>query len=358
MKWVLFILFVIHALIHSLGFVKSFNFFQVKELKQDISTFWGVSWIIVACLILIYAVSQLSDLKWRWFPGLLGGILSLVLIVRFWSDAKFGLILSLLILIMAVFDFLAVKFEQQIDQERTMMLLREGNGCMPTKADLPESVEKWLIQSNSVKMKGKRTVRLKQNFRIKLKPEQSDWFEGKAVQDFNLSHPGFIWVIDLSLYHVLQIKGRDLLDKGLGAMTIRLFSALSIVNESKTLEMNEGTLQRFLGEIVWFPAFATSELIKWESIDAYNAKATIDVDGISVSGVFTFSNEYQFMRFETNRFYGGESNSRRFPWIIEASDWKRLNGVTIPVKCTATWLLDEGPWTWAEIDVTDVIYTM
>lgn len=254
-------------------------------------------------------------------------------------------------------DIMSFQFTSQIEREKREVLSRTGDGLngLP-QVELPQPVQKWLKQSIGENIYRGAHVYLEQKFQLKLKPEQKDWYEGYASQQFNLNSPGFIWEIDLVMNPFIRIKGRDKLDQGKGAMTIRLFSAFSLVNRSDTEMLNEGTLQRFLGEMVWFPYFAKSSLISWEELDPFRAKATITQFGTTVTGIFTFSRDYRVQKFETMRYFGGDTDAKRYPWVIEVSEWQTFHGIEIPSKCHATWMLDSGAWTWAEIEILDIIY--
>ncbi len=50
---------------------------------------------------------------------------------------------------------------------------------------------------------------------------------------------------------------------GKGSMIIKVLSLINVVNDSNNEKINQGTLQRYLGEITWFPTAAVSPYIKW-----------------------------------------------------------------------------------------------
>jgi hypothetical protein len=155
----------------------------------------------------------------------------------------------------------------------------------------------------------------------------------------------------------IKITGRDKFMDGKGEMQIKMFSAINIVNEKGT-KMDEGTLQRFLGEIVWFPSAAVSPFITWHAIDNHSAKATMDYMGAKGSGTFYFNEHGDFIRFSTLRFKGNETDTKRYEWVIDVKEHAIVNDIKIPVKMTATWKLDEGDWTWLELEITDKKYNI
>jgi len=48
-------------------------------------------------------------------------------------------------------------------------------------------------------------------------------------------------------------------------------------------EIDQGTLVRYLNEMMWFPTAYLNDYIQWEPIDSGSAKATISWQGLSAS---------------------------------------------------------------------------
>ncbi|MFW6259311.1 MAG: DUF6920 family protein [Tangfeifania sp.] len=53
---------------------------------------------------------------------------------------------------------------------------------------------------------------------------------------------------------------------------------------------------------------------------------------------------------------GNEPEAKRREWIITVKETKNLNGFRIPVKMESTWMLEDGPWTWLNLEVTEIEY--
>jgi hypothetical protein len=56
---------------------------------------------------------------------------------------------------------------------------------------------------------------------------------------------------------------------------------------------------------------------------------------------------------ETKR-YMGEDNLET--WVIKATDYKEFNNVTIPTAFDVLWRLDEGDFSYAKFNITEVEY--
>nr|HMN50171.1 hypothetical protein [Ignavibacteriaceae bacterium] len=152
--------------------------------------------------------------------------------------------------------------------------------------------------------------------------------------------------------------GRDKFSDGKGNMLIKVFSLFNVVNASDNEKINQGTLQRYLGETIWFPTAVVSPYIKWEEIDSLSAKATMTYRGTTGSAVFTFNENGDFVKFSAMRYMGSEANSPLKEWVITLNEYKVYSGIKIPVKGEATWKLDEGDFTWYKLEVYDIKYNI
>jgi hypothetical protein len=58
------------------------------------------------------------------------------------------------------------------------------------------------------------------------------------------------------------------------------------------------------------------------------------------------------------RYMGSEEDAPLKEWVIEVAESKRMHGINIPVKMSATWKLDEGDWTWLQLELTEINYNI
>jgi len=362
MKYFFSFLIFLHGAIHLLGFVKAYNMAQLPGLMGNISKMSGLFWLVATLLLLSAGFFFLRKESWWTWIAIVSVLLSLVLIISVWKEAKFGIIPNLIILIVACVSILTQLYNNKIDAEITQMLgqsktIKHSKISEEDISGLPHPVQKWLKVSGVVSEEKIYSVWLKQKAKMKMKPGQENWKDATAEQYFTIQNPAFIWNVKMKMLPFIKITGRDKFVDGKGEMQIKLLSLLNIVNE-KGPKMDEGTLQRYLGEMVWFPTAALSPFITWKAIDSCSAKATMDYRGTKGSGTFYFNEQGDFIRYSALRFKGNEVNTERYEWVIDVKKHAVMNGIKIPAKLTATWKLDEGDWTWVEIDITDVNYNV
>ncbi len=100
-------LLVVHGLIHMFGVAKAFGWAELPQLSQPISPMFGALWLLAALLFFAAAVTLFVWPRWWWAIGACAILISMFLVVRFWSDARFGAIGNVVVLIGVVFGFLA-----------------------------------------------------------------------------------------------------------------------------------------------------------------------------------------------------------------------------------------------------------
>jgi len=222
-------------------------------------------------------------------------------------------------------------------------------------AELPPPVQGWMQSTGIIGKPAITTACVHQKAEMKMKPEQQDWYSAEALQYTTMNPPAFIWTVNMKMMPIVNIKGRDKYVEGKGEMLIKVNSLINVVNEKGT-HMDEGTLQRFLGELVWYPSLALSPNIMWKAIDPTSAKATMTYKGTTGSGTFYFNEKGDFVKFIAMRFMGNKDDAKRYPWVLTVDDYAVFEGIKVPSKMKATWQLDEGDWTWLQLEITSISY--
>lgn len=360
MRIVFFVIVLFHGLIHLLGFVKGFGLREVKELTLPISKTIGVVWLVAAFIFLTYGILHLLNTKYAWLIGLVAVIVSQVLVMMFWKDAKFGTIPNMLILVASITALGNYNFQLLVQQETTR-LLNQNIGTenrIINESDiskLPNPVKRWLRNSGTVGKPAISFGKVTQIAEMQMKPDQDNWMTATATQYTTTGNPAFIWIADVKMNGLLNFQGRDKFEDGKGEMLIKMNSLLKVVDE-KGRKIDEGSLQRYLGEMVWFPSLALSPYITWEYIDDNTAKATMTYKDTSGSGTFYFNSSGDVIKFMALRFKGNEPDAKRFEWEMNITEYKKFEGIKVPIKMTSTWKLDEEDWTWLKLEVANIKY--
>ena len=357
-KIVLLLVILIHGLIHLLGFFKAYDIGNITQLSVPISKPMGLIWLVISVLFLLTAV--IYAMNYRLWPviAIIALVLSQFLIFTVWSDAKFGSIANLIILLVALPAFGNVMFNDMVTNEQVNLLeqvSQPGDRLLQEEdfRHLPEIVQTWLKNSGVAGKPDVTFVRLKQTGEMKTEPN-GKWMNFSAIQYFDTRKPSFVWTVDVNMIPFITLTGRDKLKGEQGEMLIKLFSLVNVVNEKDNEQINTGTLIRFLGEICWFPSAALNDFFTWEGIDDTSAKATMMIDEQQVSGIFRFGENGDLKTFEADRYYGGEDDAELRKWVVEAEEHETFEGYRIPNKLSVTWKLPDGDFTWLKLEITDL----
>lgn len=217
---------------------------------------------------------------------------------------------------------------------------------------LPLPVQAWLQAAGVIGKPKHPQVRVLQSARMRLKPEQK-WMPVRAEQEFTTSPPGFIWRARIQMGPLLFITGRDTYSQGRGHMLIKLMSLIPVVN-ARGREIDQGTLLRFLGEMVWFPQAALLDYIRWEQIDARRARASMTYKDVIGEGIFTFDEGGLPVSFTADRYREENATYTLRPWKITISEHRTFDELTAPSRGSVTWELEDDDFTWFDFEITEI----
>lgn len=356
-----------HGLIHLIGFIKEFQLATVSQLSGK--TFFpitdslakpiGLLWLAVCLCLLATAILFFLQNDGWWIPGIISLLLSQALIIIYWQDAKFGTVANAILLLVLIPANGQWRLNQKVASERQAML--QDIAGLPNEiltetriAPLPEVIRRWLLRSKVVGKPMVKTIYLKQRGQMKTAPTGS-WMPFEAEQTNTIPQPAFIWQTTMNPFPVVNITGRDRYYQGRGNMLIEVLSVLPIVNsDGKTID--QGSMLRFLGEMVWFPAGAISPYLSWKEIDARTARATMTFGNVQADGIFRFDEHGDVVSFEANRYYDRKEGATLEKWFIRTKDYREFEGIRIPAQGEVTWKLKDGDYTWLTFELLTVRY--
>lgn len=103
---------IVHGVIHVIGFVTNFQIAEFEDITYsttvlagrldvgDVGTrVLGIAWLLVAVAFVISGVTIFFSPSWWWSFTLAVTVISLILTVLGWPDARFGVLANIIILI-------------------------------------------------------------------------------------------------------------------------------------------------------------------------------------------------------------------------------------------------------------------
>jgi hypothetical protein len=367
MRFVLTLVIAVHAALHLIGFAKSLKLAALPQitgktlvpLSTGSAHAVGYLWLAAAGVFLAAAfLRTLRNDDW-WLVAAAGVVLSQGLVVFHWADAKAGTFANVTIGVAVVVAAATTRFKGDLyDDVRSLLAgasRTEPAAVRPADLErLPQPVRRWLVRSGVIGKPPARTVRLIQRGEIRTSPTGA-WMPFRAEQYFSVEPPAFLWSADVTMMRTLPIVGRDEYLDGKGHMLIKALSLVSVVDATGK-RIDQGTLTRYLAEIVWFPSAALNRRVAWIPLDGTRAKAVMSYGGVTASAVFSFDDLGRFTSMRAERFMGGGADARLRPWVARASEWRRESGVEVPVRGDVAWQLESGAfdyyrWEIAELEV-------
>ena len=356
---------VLHATIHLAGFLKWSKLAEVPQLtgrtivsmSPPSERVFAFLWLAAMIALLTAAALRFArpELWWPW--ALVGASLSQGLIVVAWPDARFGSVANLVIVLAALMAAADARFTRRTDAEvRSLVATASASPATTvTRADaehLPLPVRRWLEASGVVGRPRARTVHLRQRGKLRVSPE-SAWMPASAEQYFSVDPPGFVWKVEATMMGALPITGRDRYAAGHGHMLIKAAALIDVVDAADE-KIDQGSMLRFLAEMIWFPSGALAPYVTWEPIDEVRAKATMRQGGVTASAVFTFSVEGRFLRLEAERYMGAGGEAKLTPWTASSSDWRAFQGIEVPTRGVVGWTLPTGEFPYYEWEIMEL----
>jgi hypothetical protein len=345
MRFVVAGLLILHGALHLLGLQKG-------SARAE-STAW-----VAACVTLLVAAGMLLLERGPWWAVAAAAVvLSQALVVGAWPVARAGTIVNVLLAIPIVVAAARAHFDRQTD-ELVLRLFAQVPSAAPlvvTRAELeplPPPVRRWLEASGVVGRERARVVRLRQQGEMRTSPT-GEWMPAVAQQYFTVDQPGFVWSVEVTMKHLLPVVGRDSYLGGHGRMLIKAAGLMPVVDGTGA-KIDQGTLLRYLGEIVWFPSAALAPYIRWEPVDDSSAKATMTHAGVSAAGTFTFDAAGRMVRMSADRFQGSGPQAKLERWEVPAEAWRQMNGVLMPVEGRVIWKLATGDFDYYRWQITEV----
>jgi hypothetical protein len=169
------------------------------------------------------------------------------------------------------------------------------------------------------------------------------WRPLSAEQRFVVRPAGFVWDARIAMMPLVPVLVRDSYVDGTGTMHASMAGVYTVTHQSATPKLDEGALQRYLAEAVWFPtALLPSAGVIWRAVDDHSAVAALTDDHSTVSMTFHFDESGDVTRLTGHRYYEEKGTYTLRPWIVTCADYEAHNGVRIPTNCEVAWQLPSG----------------
>jgi hypothetical protein len=270
------------------------------------------------------------------------------------AGASFAsLVLSVLLLGLRRFDRL-VRRDVEALLARAASSREESLVTEEMLGDLPEPVQRYLRYTGIVGKPFVRTVRLEQKGALYLGSKQG-WVPLEAEEHYTVQPPGFVWDANIHRGPLPIARGRDMYAGGEGSMLIKAGSLLTVVDDEGP-EIDQGSMMRYLSEMIWFPTAFLGDSVSFEGINNESARVTLTDYSKSVSATMYFDREGRFTDFVAKRYRMVEGGYDLETWSTPAYEYGELAGLKLPVRGGAVWKLADGDLKYGDITITALEY--
>ncbi len=361
MTAVLLVLMAAHALVHFMGVAKAFGLAELTDLTQPIGRGLGVLWLAAGLTLLAAAVLlHTHPRSWFWM-GMLGVVLSQVVIFTSWSDAKLGTMPNLIIALFALYAFAAegpfglrAEYREAV-QSRLPAELDAPSVTEEDLARLPGPVQRYLHVTGSVGRPVTRNFRAVIKGRIRATAEDP-WMEFTAEQNSFLDEPSRFFLMEarkgglpVDVLHVFQGDS--------ASMRVRLLSLFQIIH-NRGPEMDQAETVTLFNDLCLFaPSALVDPAIRWEELNDSSARAWYTVGDRTISAVLHFDESGELVDFVSDDRLAASADGKTFRplrWSTPVSAYRNFGERRLFSKGKGLWHSPEGEFAYIELELSEL----
>jgi hypothetical protein len=349
----------IHGMIHILGFLKAYQLAEINQLTQNISKPMGMLWLLALVLFLVTALQLISNHDLWWITALAAVILSEVLIILFWQDAKFGTIANIIILLAVIAGYGFWSFENIFKSDLAVSLETSSKfeKNLLTEKDiehLPLPVQKYLRYAGVINKEKVNNVRIV--FDVEMREKGKDWFKATSVQYNFYDEPTRLFFMKAKMFG-MTVPGYHRYVEANATMDIRLFGLFPIIKQSGDVMNKTETVTLFNDMCLMVPATLIDKRIQWEPINSLTTKAVFTNRGISISAILYFNEAGQLINF-TSDDRTAISDMKQYRFSTPVAGYENINGINVMSGGEAIWHYPDGEFVYGKFKLKSIQYNI
>lgn len=358
LKYLFAFILLIHGLIHFMGFAKAYNYGNITQITKDISKPNGIVWFLIAIVFVVATLLFLLK-KESWpYIAFVALIISQILIITLWKDAKFGTIANIIVLMVAFASWSGQRFESTFSKDVKAHLLITNNiqTDLLTEADiqsLPLPVQKYMHYCavvNKPKVKNMKVV-----FDGEMRDKGKDWFKFTSVQYNFFENPTRLFFMKGKKFGI-SVPGYHCYQNVTATMQIKLFGLINVVNIKGEIMNKAETVTVFNDMCLMAPASLIDKRIEWAAIDSLSAKASF-TNGINkISATLYFNKLGQLINFISDDRSAIDMKQYRFSTPVK--DYSEIKGINIWKYGEAVWHYPDGEFVYGKFYLKSIEYNV
>ncbi|MDT8307799.1 MAG: hypothetical protein RRC07_17825, partial [Anaerolineae bacterium] len=180
---------------------------------------------------------------------------------------KFIVFLIVLVLGACLFLVAAILIANRrfVGEARTLAGKARQEAALVVTADmlegLPDPVQRYLTYTGVVGKPVVNTTRLEMKGRIR-QDEEQPWMDFVAGEFYTVTPPAFTWHAATKVAGLPLVRVRDSYVDGAGNLQVS-FAGLRTMSDARGPDVDQGSLMRYLNEMMWFPTAYLGDNITW-----------------------------------------------------------------------------------------------
>jgi len=340
-----------------MGFTKAFGFGNMQQLKLPISKMTGLLWLAVALFFILTAYLHLQNKPgWYWI-ALPAVLLSQIVIVMSWQDAKAGTFVNILVLMAAIVSFTSHRFENTFRRDVKENLQQNSviSGELLTEADLihlPVPVQNYLRYAAVVNKPIVKNARIV--FQGQMRDKGKDWFDFTSEQYNFFDEPARLFFMKATMFGI-SLPGYHHYIKTAAVMDIRLFGLFPVLQKQGAVMDKTETVTLFNDMCLLAPATLIDKRIQWRPVNDTTVSATFTNHHITITADLFFNRQGQLVNFVSGD-RTAVSEMKTFPFSTPVAGYKNVAGYNVMGAGEAVWQYPDGKFTYGKFNLISIEY--
>lgn len=365
MKIAFALLLLLHGLIHFAGAAKAFGLADMPQLTQHIGKPMGMVWL---CAALLYVATIVALFSWPerwWLLGAAAIVVSQGAILSSWTDARFGTVVNVIVLIGVIIGFassgpfsLRAQFQRDVNdalrRTTSQSLLRDED-----IAALPLVVQRYIRVSGALGQPRPRNFRARFHGRIRSGPT-SRWMPFTGEQYNFYDAPARLFFMDATMFGI-PVKALHRFVGSSATMRVKLVSLVPIVDASGPIMDKAETVTLFNDLCVFAPGALVSPNISWLEIDENTVRATFTNLAHTVSAVLSFNAAGELIDFVADGRGAVSANGKTFVemrWSTPLSNYRDFATHRLMSHGEGVWHAAAGNYSYLQFELDHIAYNV
>jgi hypothetical protein len=248
-----------------------------------------------------------------------------------------------------------INAEMKLD-EQTMLKMSTASSVI-TEADLaglPAPVQRYLTYTGVLGKPRIDTVHLKYKGKFRTGTGKP-WLPISATQVYTTNPPGFLWKARFKFAGLPLMVGMDTYKAGHSHMHGKLAGLFTVV-DGHGVEVDQGTMVRYLQEMTWFPSAYLGENITWTAVSDHAADVSLHDRGKMVTGRIYFDDDGRLLTFIAQRYGDFDGKYSIAKWTTPTTEYGLFNSLRLPIAGLGIWQLPGGDLAYVNVRVTEIDY--